>query len=93
MNSNKEILKVGNPIWVVENSITGEIYLETLSITKELSVASLTQYHSHHEAIGSQLYLDAHKGQDGYYRADMEKWVSEQKYLICHKMSLEKLTT
>ncbi len=84
------MLQLNDELWVVENSISGEVYLETLSSTKEASIASLTQYHDHHEAIGSQLYLDAHKGQDGYYREQMEKWVSEQDFLICHKVSLVK---
>jgi len=86
------MFQLGDELWVVENSLTGEVYLETLSSTKDASIASLTQYHSHHEAIGSQLYLDAHEGQDGYYRDQMEKWVSEQGFLICHKVSLIKST-
>ncbi len=86
------MFKLGDELWVVENSLSGEVYLDTLSSTEETSIASLTQYHDHHESVGSQLYLDAHKGQDGYYRDQMEKWVSEQDFLTCHKVSLVKST-
>jgi hypothetical protein len=84
------MFKLGGELWVVENSISGEIYLETLSISKDDSISSLTQYHDHHEPVGSKLYLDAHKGQDGYYRDEMKKWVDEQDFLVCHKVSLVK---
>mgnify|MGYP005828785481 CR=1 FL=1 len=75
-----------------ENSLSGEVYLDTLKSSEEASIASLTQQHEHHESIGSQLYLDAHKAQDGYYRERMKKWVSEQDFLVCHRVSLLKTT-
>lgn len=87
------MFKLGDKLWVVENSATGEVYLDTLRSTKESSIDALTQYQDHYESIGAQLYLDAHEELDGYHRDQMKKWVSEQDFLICHQVSMIKSIT